>query len=87
MSIFAETLAWCCIVLIELGLLGATVACYFMWSDAKKRAAGMETRTDITDDEKAEGEKGPAFFMFLMILFGVLSLVFCCLVVCARKSL
>ena len=36
MSIFAETLAWCCVVLIQLGLIGATVVCGFLWSGQAK---------------------------------------------------
>lgn len=31
MSIFAETLAWCCIVLIEIGLIAFTVLSYFQY--------------------------------------------------------
>lgn len=36
LSWFAETIAWCCIVLIQLGLIGATVSCYFMIDLSKK---------------------------------------------------
>lgn len=35
LSIFAETLAWCCVCLIQLGLIGATVGGYMGWADAK----------------------------------------------------
>lgn len=36
LSLFAETLAWCCVCLIQLGLIGATVGGYMGWDDAKK---------------------------------------------------
>ena len=36
LSLFAETLAWCCVFLIQLGLIGATVGGYMGWDDAKK---------------------------------------------------
>lgn len=35
MSWFAEPLAWCCVVLIQLGLLAATVLSYVTWDKEK----------------------------------------------------
>lgn len=31
LSIFGETIAWICIVIIQLGLIGATAVGYFAW--------------------------------------------------------
>ena len=32
LSWFAEQIAWCCVVLVQLGLIGAAVGSYFLWS-------------------------------------------------------
>ena len=35
MSIFAEYLAWCCIILVQLGLFAAAFGSYYLWDAAK----------------------------------------------------
>lgn len=39
MSCFAEQLAWCCVVLIQVGLLAGTAFAYLQWEQAKKFVA------------------------------------------------
>lgn len=39
MSIFAEALAWCCVVLLQLGLIAASAGCFFLWDQEKKSVA------------------------------------------------
>lgn len=36
MSKFAEPLAWCCVFLVQIGLIAGAVGGYFMWEKAKK---------------------------------------------------
>ena len=36
MSIFAEQLAWCCIVLIQVGLFAATIFLFMKWDKENK---------------------------------------------------
>lgn len=90
MSIFAEALAWCCVFLVQIGLIGGTVGMYFMWEDAKKKVAFEKAHEDyakMSDEEKKELEKGPTMYLALMIVVGVLALIFLCMIVCGRKSL
>jgi hypothetical protein len=44
MSIFAEPIAWCCVILVQLGLIGATVGSYFMWQEACDAKASNEKK-------------------------------------------
>lgn len=44
----------------------------------------------MSEAEKKEFDKdnkGPTFYLLLMITFGILSIVFCSLIICGRKSL
>lgn len=42
LSWFAETIAWCCVVLIQLGLIGLAVGCFLMRQESAKYVAGLE---------------------------------------------
>jgi len=93
MSMFAETLAWCCVVLIQLGLIAFTVLSYFQWKSADKDVA--EAKAAEGYDSMSEAEKktfdsenpGPGFYMGMLIIFGLLSLTFLCMIWCGKASL
>lgn len=74
LSAFAEPLAWFCVFLIQVALLGATAACFMEYSHLKKSH-------DAEDKKEASGTLG------LTILFGILACAFACCVVCGRDSL
>lgn len=44
MSIFAEPLAWCCVVLVQLGLIAAAIGSYFLWKTASDIKAKLEKK-------------------------------------------
>lgn len=57
LSAFAECLAWCCVILIWLGLCAATGFGFYMWSDSKKKYDDMATNSGyngMTDAEKEQ---------------------------------
>jgi hypothetical protein len=60
MSVFAETLAWCCVVLIQVGLLAATVGAYFLWDQEKTKLGALEVASGydaMSDAEKKTFDK------------------------------
>lgn len=92
MSAFAEPIAWCLVFLIQIGLIGATALCYFLWQGAEEKLAnGGGLDPDATKEEKAKAqeglESGPKAYLWAMIVFGVLALLFLCAVLCGRDQL
>lgn len=93
MSMFAETLAKCCVVLIQLGLIGMSVLSFFAFQKAGKErdVAMIAANYDaLSEDQKKEFDsenKGPTFYLMLLITFSILSIVFFCMICCGRKSL
>lgn len=94
MSWFAEQLAWCCVVLIQLGLLAATIFSYLTWAKEKKKLDDLKTeqKYDTLDDKakkKFDDKEGWTVFYFLILLV-VMALICCCFftaLMCARDSL
>jgi len=54
LSIFGETIAWICVVVLQLALIGATVALYFMWDQQKQLNSAMDANTDVEAMKEAQ---------------------------------
>jgi hypothetical protein len=55
LSIFAEPLAWCCVCLIQTGLLMGTIGSGYMWNVENTNVAKL--RTDQGYDLKTDEQK------------------------------
>jgi len=85
MSAFAETIAWICVAMAQLGFIGLTVGCWF-YRDAEIQK--YESFKDTWDKEQREdSEKNQKLALAGVILFAILSLAFCTCIVCGFKSL
>jgi hypothetical protein len=94
LSIFAEPLAWCCVCLIQTGLLMGTIGSGYMWNVENTNVAKLRTDQGYdlkTDEQKKIWDKeygqGPMKYLLTMITFGVLTLLFACAVCLGKKSL
>ena len=54
LSWFAEQIAWCCVILIQLGLLGGSIVCFFMWRRRSSDVHKMEVQEKYSSMSKAE---------------------------------
>jgi choline transporter-like protein 2/4/5 len=94
MSWFAEYLAWCSVVLIQLGLLAATVYSYILWDKEKTKLAtlrkekGYDTMDEANKQVFDDKESWTAFYFLLLMIAMV---TFCCCffsaIWCAKDSL
>lgn len=57
LSIFGEYLAWCCVIVLQLSLIGGAGALYFLWDQQKKNVAAMSQDTEANSPEAIEKEK------------------------------
>jgi len=83
LSAFAEPIAWICVALIQIGLLGVGVAGFFM------RQQELERQNQIamtTDQLKLSNETANKYMMF-GILGSILALLFCVCIFCGFRSL
>jgi len=91
MSWFAEVIAWCCIVLVQIGLIGMSAACFMarklsieeVAKTQKDKAQSAEAKAKVAKEQKDY----QLYLLIGCIVFGVLALLFLCCIVCARKSL
>lgn len=90
MSWFAEQLAWCCVFLVQFGLIGAAVGCYMMWDQAKLQVEETKKQADYaskSDEYKKQIESGPTMYFWAMIGSSIFAFVFLCLLCCFKDSL
>lgn len=88
MSIFAEYLAWCCIILVQLGLFAAAIGSYFLWERSKEgKALAIENAKTATAKKEAEDDKTPTYMLIAFIVLSLLAVIFFCLLVCKCKEL
>ena len=94
MSWFAETLAWCCVVLIQVGLLAATVGAYFLWEAEKTKLNDLRAASNYDSKSEAEQEafdkekgQGPMQMLGALIVMAILCCAFATMVICGRDSL
>jgi len=85
LSIFGETIAWICVVLIQLAFIGAAAAGYFAWTAQKEKVATLD-QTDPASNYEEE-KKTENFMMAGMGVFGLLALLFACAICCKFKEL
>lgn len=91
MSIFAEYLAWCCIILVQIGLFAAAIGGYFLWDRAgKDKKLNIDEAKEDGDAAKiksAEEDKTPMYCFIAMIVFAVIAVIFLFMLCCKRKAL
>lgn len=49
LSAFGETIAWICVVLIQLAFIGGAAAGFFAWTAQKEKVAGLD-QTNIASN-------------------------------------
>jgi hypothetical protein len=95
MSAFAETIAWLCVALVQLGLLVGVVACYLfrtkLTATFDKETATIEDPTKggkyLYDNLNDSYRQNMQYLMGGMITFGILALLFGCCVCLGWRSL
>jgi hypothetical protein len=85
LSIFGETIAWICVVLIQLAFIGAAAAGYFAWTAQKEKVAALD-QTDLASNYDEE-KKTENLMMLGMGVFGLLALLFACGICCKFSEL
>ena len=80
MSYFAEKVAWCVVIVIQIGLIGITISAFSMNSSSidaveKTRKDTKQTTTSIKAyaDEQASYQ---GWLIFTGVIFGIISLLF-----------
>ena len=81
MSAFAETIAWICVALIQLGLIGAAIAGWVLRSNSVESSAGL------TGEALKNAQNSQNGLLVVTIVFGILALGFACCVFCGFSSL
>lgn len=94
LSVFAETLSWCCVVLIQVGLILASVFSFMKSNQDIKKLVTLKTAKQydsmniierkIFDDKY---DKPYTNSITSGVVFAVLSCLFFTLIICARDSL
>jgi len=89
MSAFAETIAWICVVLAQLALIGASVVSYFWRQDLIKTLTDGRAEWEANNGESLikENEKNQKLALTGLVLFAVLAAAFLLCVCCGFKSL
>ena len=99
MSAFAETIAWVCVALVQIGLIGGAVGCWlyrgtlteaFDQTTAKLVVTGPKAKDGdkyIYGKEKDKYDTQMTWLLWGTIGFGCLAGIFACCVVCGFKSL
>lgn len=83
MSAFAETIAWICVVLIQLGLIGLAGFGWFQRGVIADQAMMYNMQGKQLEDNKSEQN----MYLAICIIGAILAAVFMCAVVCGFKSL
>lgn len=83
MSAFAETIAWVCVVLIQVGLIGGSIMCWMMRSRSIEQNAGIQLSPEVLKN----AQKTQNMLMAGCIIIGILALSFFCCVFCGYHSL
>jgi len=84
MSAFAEPIAWFCVVLLQVGLFAASVACWFIRAYEIDRIANLD---GATEKQQTDSKTYQMLLLVGMVVFFILALIFLCCVICGRKSL
>ena len=89
MSWFAETLAWICVILVQLTLIGGTAALYLLYDAELQAYAALPDQFDGAALEKKneESETTQLYIMIGLGTVGLLCLAFCCCIACNFDSL
>ena len=56
MSFFAEPLAWCCVFLIQVGLIVGSAYLFFMYTEEQKRVDALtsDEQNPVSEEQKKE---------------------------------
>lgn len=93
MSAFAETIAWICVVLIQLTLAGGSAVGFFAFTqitkdqDAKVQNQYPSMSAEMIEADTKAFKEQQAGALAFTIVFGILALGFLCCIVCGFKSL
>lgn len=90
MSMFAEPLAWCCVILIQIGLFAGSGALFYLWDDDNKRIAALKDTpqwSNYSDDQKSAIESEPMKILVLGVVVGIAALLFLCMIICKKGDL
>uniref|UniRef100_A0A7S3N2V9 Choline transporter-like protein n=1 Tax=Strombidium inclinatum TaxID=197538 RepID=A0A7S3N2V9_9SPIT len=95
MSAFAEPIAWICVGLIQLGLIGASVACFFIRKhliqnnpDAEENlGSGDPSNWSTNQSLNSDIIKNEKMYLAGCIFFAIAALIFFCLICCGFRSL
>lgn len=89
MSWFAEPLAWICVLLVQLTLIGGTAALYILYDAELQAYAAFPDKYSGGDLDRMneESETLQTRLMIALIVVGTLCLSFCCCLACNYDSL
>lgn len=99
MSIFAEQIAWLCVILVQLGLIAASYGAWiyrenFVEQYEEAKLHYEQNKGSLSGEEQAEAEKSlmasenlVLYAMILCVTFGILALTFLCAICCGYRSL
>lgn len=99
MSAFAETIAWLCVAVVQLGLIAGGVICYMYRGVLTEKFATETDNMKVTGADKIEADvyvygnlskaynQNMQYLLIGMITFGVMALLFACCIVVGYKSL
>ena len=89
MSYFAETLAWICVMLVQLTLIGGTAALYILYDAEMQAFASYPDNFEgaALVQKLEESEKNQKILMVALGVVGLLCLAFCCCIFCNFDSL
>ena len=84
MSMFAETIAWICVALTQIALIGLAVGFWFLRA---AEVTKMAENTNWTKDLKESSNKKQIMFLTGCIVSGIVAAIFACCVYCGFQSL
>ena len=89
MSWFAETLAWICVLLVQLTLIGGTAALYMLYDAELEVEAALsgQFEGDALTIKEEESQEKQIYLMIGLAVVGFLCLAFICCIACNFDSL